>query len=388
MSIAKTAKKGVTFYNPSKAYNGYTLFSTYNNDVWLIDMEGYFVNRWKMPYTPGAHQLLLPNGNLLFAGMFKSHKELGLPVEMAGVGGVLLEVDWESTLVWKNIVPLQNHDITPRGNGNILYPTYHPDGILPDEIADRLKGGLRNTEFNGRIWGDSIYEINREGEIIWKWRAFEHLDPEIDNLCDLENRVLWPYINSIYICNGQNLLVTLRAVSEVIKIDYKTGKVIGRYGKGKISHPHDGRELENGNIMVFDNGSHRHEYKPNYSRVVEICPDTDEIVWEYKSGLPSDFYSPVCGGCERMPNGNTVICDSWQGRIFEVTIEGELVWEFINPFVGSIVGMSTTMMWRAHRYPPEYLGLKGKNLSPSRSYWENYIYGPKSLNKDFKPSIF
>jgi len=388
MSIAKTAKKGVTYYNPKKAYNGYTLFSTYNHDVWLIDMDGYCVNRWKLPYTPGAHQVLLPNGNLLFAGMYKSHKELGLPVEMAGIGGVFIEIDWESTLVWKKIVPLQNHDITPRDNGNILYATYHTDGILPEEIARKLKGGLPNTEFNGKIYGDSIYEINREGKIVWKWKAYEHLDPEIDNMCDLENRVLWPYINSIFICKDQNILASLRVVSEVIKIDYRTGKVIGRYGKGKISHQHDSSELDNGNILLFDNGSHRCEYKPNYSRVVEICPDTDEIVWEYKSDNPSDFYSPVCGGCERMPNGNTVICDSWQGRIFEVTHDGELVWEFINPFVGSIVGMNTTMMWRAHRYPPDYPGLKGKDLNPDNLYWENYFYGPKSMNKDFRPAIF
>jgi len=388
MSIAKTAKKGVTFYNSQKADDGCTLFSTYNHDVWLIDMEGYIVNRWRMPYRPGSHQVLLPNGNLLFAGMIKSHTELGLPIEMAGIGGIVLEVDWDSNLVWKATVPYQAHDIRSMGDGHVLYAAYHPDGILPHEIAAKVKGGRPGTEFNGKIWGDVVREIDRDGKIVWEWKVYEHLDPEIDIVEPLDNRNIWGYINSLWICRDGNILMSLRNSCEVIKVDYETGRVIARYGKGRIFHQHDARELDNGNILVFDNGCQRHEYKPNYSRVVEIDPKTDEIVWEYKANLPSDFFSCVCCGSERVPNGNTVICESWQGRIFEVTVEGELVWEYISPFVGSIVGMITTMMWRAHRYAPDFPGLRGKELDPKRLPWENRIFGPDSFNKHFTPSIF
>ena len=89
-----------------------------------------------------------------------------------------------------------------------------------------------------------------------------------------------------------------------------------------------------------------------------------------------------------MPNGNTVICDSWTGRIFEVTYEGELVWEYISPFIGYQVGMETTMMWRAHRYLPDYPGLQGKDLDRGRLPLENRLFGPDSFVKDFVPSIF
>jgi len=388
LSIAKTARKGVTLHNHQKVSDGYTLFSTYNHDVWLIDMEGFIVNRWRMPYTPGAHQWLLPNSNLLFAGMVKTHKELGLPVEMAGIGGIILEVDWDSNLVWKVEVPYQNHDIRYLENGHVLYHTYHPDGILPDEIAARMIGGRPETEFNGKIWGDVVHEIDRDGRTVWEWRACEHLDPEKDAICRLENRTLWPYINSLWICKDGDILISLRATNEAIKVDRETGEINARYGRGKITHGHDARELDNGNIMLFDNGSHRHEYKPNYSRVVEIDPNTDQIVWEYKAPYPPDFYSPVCGGCERLPDGNTVICDSWNGRIFEVTFEGELVWEYINPFVGSIVGMNTTMMWRAHRYATDFVGLKGKQLDPKKFPRENQLFGPDSFRKKIAPAIF
>ncbi|MHC4181926.1 MAG: aryl-sulfate sulfotransferase [Planctomycetota bacterium] len=389
MSIARTAEKGVTFHNPQKADDGYTLFSTYNYDVWLIDIEGYIVNRWRMPYLPGAHQVLLPNGNLLFAGKYKVHTELGLlPVEMAGVGGMLYEVNWDSDLVWKTSVPYQNHDIRPLENGHVLYPAYHPDSIMPDEKAVHVKGGLAGTEFDGKIWGDVVYEVDRDGRIVWEWKTYEHLDADIDKIEPLDKRNLWGQINSVYVCKNSDVLISLRNPSEVVRVSYENGKVLARYGRGKIFHQHDPRELDDGNILVFDNGSQRHEYKPSYSRIVELDPEKDEIVWEYKAPFPPDFYSPVCGGSERLPNGNTVICESWHGRIFEVTHDGELVWEYASPFVGICIGMPTTMMWRAHRYTRDYPGLQGKELDPKRFPRENMMYGPDSHKRHFTPAIF
>jgi len=391
MSIAKTARKGVTFYNPLKADDGYTLFGpSYGNDMWLIDMEGHIVNRWRIPYKPGCHGVLLPNGNLLFAGQVKSAKELGLPTEFAGMGGIFMELDWDGNVTWKAEAPYQSHDFHPMANDHILYSSFHPEGIVPDEIAARVRGGYPGTEFKGKMGSDVVFEIDRDGNTVWKWVAYEHLDPEIDTLCPLDNRSMWPYINSVWFCRDGNILLSTRYLSQVTKIEYQTGKVIGRYGRGKISHQHDCRELNNGNILVFDNGVHRHSYGPSYSRSVEIDPNTDEIVWEYKADPPWVFYSAICSGNERLPNGNTVICDAWHGRIFEVTVEGELVWEYINPFwhITPALGRNSNMMWRAHRYSRDYPGLKGKDLDPARFPWENRLSGPNAFKKDFMPSVF
>ena len=68
------------------------------------------------------------------------------------------------------------------------------------------------------------------------------------------------------------------------------------------------------------------------------------------------------------------------GRIFEVTVEGEVVWEYINPFIGIKKGTGlTSMMWRAHRYSQDYPGLKGRDLDPERFPWENRIFGPDAF---------
>ena len=385
MSIAKTAKKGVTFYNPLKADDGYTLFAPlYTKDVWLIDMEGRIINRWQMPYIPGQHAYLLPNGNLLWAGKVKTPAELGLPFDFGGIGGIIMEVDWDGNLVWQAEVPYQNHDFRLMENDHIMYPSYPPSGTVPEKIVAKI-GGLPGT---GRVFSDCVSEIDRNGNTVWEWVAHEHLDPEIDTICPLENRSLWPLLNALWTCRDGNILLSGRNVSEIIKIEYPSGKVMARYGRGKISHQHNPSELNNGNILVFDNGAHRYSYEPSYSRVVEIDPATDEIVWEYKADPPSDFYSALTSGAERLPNGNTVICESWPGRVFEVTYDGELVWEYISPFMGPWPGLYTNAMWRAHRYPRDYPGFKGRDLDPTRFPWENRTFGPDAFKKDFTPSIF
>ncbi len=36
-------------------------------------------------------------------------------------------------------------------------------------------------------------------------------------------------------------------------------------------------------------------------------------------------------GANRLPNGNTLICESVDGTIFEVTPKKETVWKYVNP---------------------------------------------------------
>ena len=105
--------------------------------------------------------------------------------------------------------------------------------------------------------------------------------------------------------------------------------------------------------------------------MIEVNPKTNEIVWEYKDECLPAFHSAICSSAERLPNGNTLICESTKGRIFEVTPDGEIVWEFVNPFYEykENVGLSN-LVFRAHRYGYDYPGLKGRDLNPDRFEWE------------------
>jgi len=121
---------------------------------------------------------------------------------------------------------------------------------------------------------------------------------------------------------------------------------------------------------------------------VEVNPATGKIEWEYKSDPPSDFYTSIMGGCERLPNGNTLITESMKGRVFEVTPEGEMVWEYIIPFYawfedpGYYYGEWLNALFRAHRYSADYAGLRGRELDPKKFDWLNRLYGPDAFRKE------
>ena len=65
MYMTKAPDDSVTRYDPTLAYEGYTLFAPHGGtDAWLIDMEGRICHRWRLASRPGSGMTLLPNGNL------------------------------------------------------------------------------------------------------------------------------------------------------------------------------------------------------------------------------------------------------------------------------------------------------------------------------------
>ncbi|HMB68228.1 MAG TPA: arylsulfotransferase family protein [bacterium] len=99
---------------------------------------------------------------------------------------------------------------------------------------------------------------------------------------------------------------------------------------GLTSRNHDPTFLENGNLLLFDNSGGT----DGHSRVLEIDPFTQELVWSYDGDEENGFFSECCGTNHRLPNGNTLITETGAGRVIEVTPHREIVWEFLNPHRG------------------------------------------------------
>jgi len=117
---------------------------------------------------------------------------------------------------------------------------------------------------------------------------------------------------------------------------------------GAAGIQHDPTITPDGTLLVFDNGSH-HPLQGR-SRVVEVDMKTNDIIWQY---LPSPVFSMLSlhiAGAERLPNGNTLICEGESGRVFEVTKGCEICWEWNSPFVHDFKGIPAVMLFRAHRY--------------------------------------
>jgi hypothetical protein len=211
----------------------------------------------------------------------------------------------------------------------------------------------------------------------------------------------WNHINAIdYNDQFDQILLSPHNQNEVWVIDHGTtteeaaGHTGGRSGKGgdllyRYGNPrtyragqsddqiffgqHDAQWIPpgcpgEGNILVFNNGQGRPEGR--YSSVDELIPPVDDqgtylkepdaaygpetLTWSYTADNPVDFYAGYLSGTQRLPNGNTLICDGDHGVFFEVTSEKKTVWEYRNTLPYPL----TNQVFKVLCYPPDYPGLR------------------------------
>ena len=121
-----------------------------------------------------------------------------------------------------------------------------------------------------------------------------------------------------------------------------------------------------GNILVFNNGLFREPRA--YSTIEEYDYETGEIVWAFEGRDKITLRSWLMGGAQRLPNGNTLICGGQYGHLYEVTVYGDVVWEYIIPLsrdgIRQRVKGENITIYNVRRYSSDYPGLAGKDLTP------------------------
>jgi len=234
---------------------------------------------------------------------------------------------------------------------------------VPEDMAAKVKGGLPGTELEGVMWTDAFQEISPSGKVVWEWKAYEHLDLEKDPICPLCARNQWTDANTCKVLPNGDILTSFRRTNTVAIIDKQNGDIKWRWGYGIVAHQHAPTLLDNGNILVFDNGFHPVGLTQGISQVLELNPKNNEIVWSYRDDPTGDIYCPKMGSCQRLEYGNTLICLGDWGRIFEIRKNGEVVWDFESPFFYDhpVLG-HTNMVFCAHRYGYDYEGFQGKQM--------------------------
>jgi hypothetical protein len=331
--------RGAVQHDPSATAPGYNFYSDHADGLFLVDLAGEVVHRWRLPDAERS----------LFAELLDDGSVI------ASLGpDVLARVDRDSELLWK--LPLQaHHDATVAPDGSLFVLTSR-------WIVYRER----------RVLFDGIAHVSADGRLLRQWWTFDwlselqryHPPRALDHPPDPESpsakvRRDYYHANSIELLpetplgrrdrrfRAGNLMVCLHQVDLVMILDQDDLSVTWTWGAGELDWPHMPTMLDNGNILVFDNGSHR-----DYSRVLEIEPPSGRIVWSYEADPPQSFYTRFRGCNQRLSNGNTLICESERGHVFEVTPDRRIVWEYWNPIVEQ---GRRRMISRFTRHPAEFV---------------------------------
>jgi len=377
---------------------GYTLICAGQDPAFLIDMSGNVIHNWSLRGFPAK---LLPDGSLIG----------GLESNSLDESKYVVQENWYGNFTWQfnnwdDNWSRQHHDFEREGNP-VGY--YAPGQEFVNEGNTLVLARSTLTNRSISLWpldDDVIYEVDWSGNLTdFVWHANDHYKEIEFNLrakIGIYYQPMtylfrstfqgWLHINTISELgenhwydegdsrfNPRNIILDSRQASFMAIIDRHTGKIVWRVGPNYSKNTEAGKKLGpvigmhnahmipkglpgEGNILVFDNGGYAGygisgfpiRYLRFYSRVIEFNPVTLDIVWEYeqKNG-EQKFYSDRISGAQRLPNGNTLICEGNTGRIFEVTPLNEIVWQYIYP--GSAGDYQNNDVYRAYRCPPEWV---------------------------------
>lgn len=239
----------------------------------------------------------------------------------------------------KNGFGTDEHELQILPNGNVLLIALEYKTV---DMSKLVAGGKTNAT----VIGNHVQEVDPAGNVVFEWKCWDHFDitdAVHENLT--AQTIDYVHMNAIAVDNDSNIVVSSRHLSEITKINRKTGAIIWRLG-GKHnqftfvndplygpSYQHDIRALPNGNYTIFDNGNF---HSPSLTRAVEYNIDTTAktatLVWQYRHS--PDRYTWWMGNAQRLKNGNTLInwADGSLPKLTEVTQAGMKAMEmdFVN----------------------------------------------------------
>lgn len=264
------------------------------------------------------------------------------------------------------------------GTGNILsiedrhktvlnYPTSTSDPNAP--LADVL------------LNYDAILEFDTAGNVVQEWDLSQILDQNRLSYnifaASSPGRANWSHTNAVYHDpTDDTIVVSMRTQDLIAKFERSTGDlkwILGNHenwgtefqqylltpisGPGETFewpyHQHNPSRLENGRILLYDNGNHRAspfdgtEPLPNsesYSRTVEYAIDEENMtvtqVWSWGKEADEVIFTGATGGVDSLPLTNNSLSAAGNiaaingsipsprvGRIQEVTQGGQIVWD-------------------------------------------------------------
>ena len=317
-------------YDPERSAPGFNLILFRRRTPLLMDMDGTVVHAWPEVRAAGRARLF-PDDRLA----------------LIGESGDFEEYDWEGNETWRYTLDAPNdflhHDFIRLESGNYLLLAHDPT-----------------------VGADYLLEVDRDGTILWRWDAAEHLVSDFANTVGESNNRT--HINSVFELPANrwhergddrflpgNILLSARNLNTIYIVSRATGEVVWKFSEN-LDYQHEAIMIPigtpgAGNIVLFDNGYYNRKAF-RQSAIVEVDPTSQRRVWEYRK---RGFYSSTGGTQQILPNGNLLVTSSQGGRVFEVTKSGSIVWQWSPPY----------LPMRVSRYPAEFTPAFSRLAPPS-----------------------
>jgi len=333
-------KKNVTIFDRNLTFNGLNFYcSGHGPEAILIDMYGKEIHRWGITFEnafPDYGPLLFNEHDrtylLYHAASIHEGKKFWRRVYMYPDGDVLanfydfglIKINKDSEIIWAKKDRF-HHDIFVGDDGTIYTLT-------------RRSTIRKNLNDNKPVLEDFIVILNSAGE---KIREISILDCILNSHfrsllthVRIDSDIL--HTNTIEVFDGRhskkftvlkkdNILVSMLSINAIGIIDPEIEKIVWSC-TGFFRQQHDPQLLKNGNILLFDNMGYHTK-----SKVIEFDPVTFAMQLIFPVTPNDQLFSQSNGSIQRLPNGNTLIVESNNGRALEVTDKGKIVWEFYNP---------------------------------------------------------
>jgi hypothetical protein len=318
------AARGITVYDRERASPGLNLYTSgHAPEASLMTMDGRVLHRWRLSFEdafPGRPSDAVGTESWRRAFLDASGNLLAI---FEGQG--LVKIDKDSRLIWA-LANGSHHDLDRNPDGEIhvltrrahVVPAFHPfKPILEDFVtvvgADGSERGSRSLleAFENSPYSPLLDQARRGAGDIFHTNTLEVMDGHLAHLSPL--------------FEAGNALVSLNSLNVIAIVDLEANRVVWSL-VGLSRGQHSATILENGHLLFLGNLGNG-----GYSKVVEIDPLTQRIVWSFLGDHANDFVTRSCGSVQRLRNGNTLITISNRGRAIEVTPDHEIVWEFMSP---------------------------------------------------------
>ncbi|HTK84213.1 MAG TPA: arylsulfotransferase family protein [Patescibacteria group bacterium] len=345
---------GVVTVSPFNMYGDFTFYlSSAERKAWLIDSNGAPVYEWlldtaKLPPDPALEgktvfkvrqpdavwrAFLDPNDGSVYAMYCGTD-----PIKGSFVSKGIFKVDKDSNVVWvrRDFI---HHDLKMFGDGSVM--------VFGENLREKPYPGAPNLKTP--FAEDFLVKLDQNGKEQWRVSILDLIanSPFKKILREMGTEAIQRYINGDLLHPNVMIRVTAAAAARnpalkegeymlsfrnpamLMAVDIEKGKAVwASYGPWRGQHGIN--FLDDGTLAIFDNLGNLTN-KGYMSRVLDVDTATGEILWQYDGLAKNPVYSSINSMTQPLPNGNILVTESMAGRMFEVTPDKELAWDFRSP---------------------------------------------------------